>query len=150
VSKLTSRQRRTVVGVILLLAVVVIGWLFWLALRGEDETLVVLNNSGQCPEVTLTLTNLENGDITTIKAKAGQRASAEVEPNKTYEYVLDTNSEPDERGYRCYDIDRGTIDQIPKGRSVTINVPSIEATPDPRTPSSTPPQSTTPEPTPEA
>lgn len=106
--------------------------LFW---GRESDTLVYLNNSGQCPEITLRLTNQANGEIITIKAKAGERKSAKVEPNTAYDYVLDTNSDPDERGMRCYNIDPGTIDDIPEGHSFTFNVPSIEATPDPRTPS---------------
>lgn len=123
---------------VLLVGVVVVAGLFLLFETDEDNTLVYLNNSGQCPEVTLTLTNLENGDIITIKAKAGEQRSANVEPNTAYQYVLDTNSEPDENGMRCYNIDRGTIANVPKGRSVTVNVPSVESTPDPRTPSAEP------------
>lgn len=121
-----------------LVAVVILAAALLFLDQGEDKTLVYLNNNGQCPEVTLTLTNSANGEITTLKAKAGQRVSASVEPNTIYDYVLDTNSEPDENGMRCYNIDSGTIEDIPQGRSVTVNVPSVAATPDPRTPSPEP------------
>ncbi len=117
-----------------LVLVVIIAAVFLFLEQGEDDTLIYLDNTGECPEVTLTLTNQANGEIITLKAKAGQRSSAKVEPNTIYNYILDTNSEPDETGMRCYDIDEGTIADIPKGRSVTVNVPSIAATPDPRTP----------------
>ncbi len=116
-----------------LVGVVIIAAVLLLLERGEDETLIYLDNTGQCPEVTLTLTNRADGEIITLKAKAGQRSSAKVEPNTIYDYILDTNSEPDESGMRCYNIDQGTIADIPKGRSVTVNVPSLAATPDPRT-----------------
>lgn len=118
-----------------LVLVVIIAAAFLFLQQDEDDTLVYLHNTGQCPEVTLTLTNQSNGEIITLKAKAGQRTSAKVEPNTVYAYVLDTNSEPDENGMRCYNIDEGTIANVPKGRSVTVNVPSVEATPNPRTPS---------------
>lgn len=127
-----------------LIAIVIVAAAFLFLQNDEDITSVYLNNAGQCPEVSLKLTNRATGDVITIKAKAGQRASANVEPNTIYDYVLDTNSEPDENGMRCYDIDQGTISNIPKGRSVTVNVPSVQATPDLRTPSPEPTEETTP------
>ncbi len=93
-------------------------------LRASDQSAVVLFvNNGDCPLVTLRLSDGSN--LITSELEPGEEEEIEVTPDITYQYEIDTNSDADEEGYACLDIEPGQL-TVPRGSTFTINVDSVQ------------------------
>ena len=122
----TSGKKRSqlltmVIGVIAIVALTGIVW-FFLRASNQSATVLFINNS-DCPEVTLTL--LGDGNVLTSSLKPGEREEIDVIPDITYEFEVNANSDPDDAGYSCLDIEPGQL-TVPRGSTQTINFESVQ------------------------
>jgi hypothetical protein len=98
--------------------------------RDPDDTFLEVVNAGNCPEVQVTLIELNASQTEEISrkdyyVKSGDTRRIRINPNRRYGYVVDTSyGEPDAQGNVCFDIFRGEIVDIQAGTTTTINIPS--------------------------
>ncbi len=98
--------------------------LIYLELTDTSAAIEFVNDS-DCPEVTLTLRNVATGEVTAVQLRPGERERIDVIADVPYEYLVNTESDPDERDMACFDRDEGTI-TMPGGSTETIRVTSVE------------------------
>jgi hypothetical protein len=130
---LKTRNQQIIAGVVFVVLIAVLGIAIFLVLSDSEDsgdTRVILNNTGECPMVILTVYQIDenNNQINTriLRAAPGESDSTSVEPNTVYFYRMEFPDDVrDESDGACFRRDsEGQIDHIPSGRSVTFNAES--------------------------
>ncbi len=123
----TDKRARQISLVVI--AAVAIGAITLLALELTDSSATILFiNDSECPEVTLLLTNPSNGVTRDYSVKKGEQQEIQISPEVAYSFSIDTQSEPDEQGGRCFEQETGSELVVPRGSTQTIRIESERST----------------------
>lgn len=123
------QQLIIVVGLLTLSGLVLFGVVEFLG-DGDGDTVIELRNSGQCPDLIMTLRAEDGSENLTLQAGPGETDRVEVQPNVVYSYELTSNNEAEGGGCVFSDtpgstnIDTGEV-VLPAGSTQTFDVPSI-------------------------
>lgn len=88
----------------------------------DNSAVIEFVNESNCPQVVWTLQGAD-GTNYTVSLRPGETEEIEVSPDVEYDYLMDTNSDPDINNMACFDRDEGTVN-VPAGGKQTFRLKS--------------------------
>lgn len=93
------------------------------------ETRLTFENNTVCGTIQIDLTNTQTNTTTSYHVAIGETLTIDVQPDVTYEYVIDYSAAEDGEGYTCVAIQRGEV-TVPGGTTTQYSLTAVTPTPD--------------------